>query len=69
MDRVAFVDDQLTTFKDSLKLYREMTESNFAQWVDKGPQFFDKPAFKSRESEPFIKMTEEAPIRLSQRLI
>ena len=44
MDRVAFVDDQLTTFKDSLKLYREMTESNFAQWVDKGPQFFDKPA-------------------------
>ncbi|UZE09708.1 RHS repeat protein [Pseudomonas sp. B21-053] len=44
MDRVAFVDNQLSTFKDSLKLYRELTESNFAQWVDKGPQFFDRPA-------------------------
>jgi RHS repeat-associated protein len=44
MDRVAFIDDQLATFKDSLKLYRELTESNFAQWVDKGPQFFDRPA-------------------------
>ncbi|KAB0503562.1 RHS repeat-associated core domain-containing protein [Pseudomonas lini] len=44
MDRVAFVDNQLTTFKDSLKLYREVTESNFAEWLDKGPQFFDKPA-------------------------
>ncbi|WP_219097546.1 RHS repeat-associated core domain-containing protein [Pseudomonas sp. UMAB-40] len=44
MDRVAFIDEQLATFKDSLKLYRELTESNFAQWVDKGPQFFDRPA-------------------------
>ncbi|MFJ5257528.1 RHS repeat-associated core domain-containing protein [Pseudomonas sp. NPDC088414] len=45
MDRVAFVDKQLSTFPDSLKDYRELTESKYAEWLDKGPQFLDRPAF------------------------
>ncbi len=45
MDRVAFVDTQLSAFPDSLNDYRKLTESKYAEWLDAGPQFFDKPAF------------------------
>ena len=49
MDRVAFVDNQLNTFKDSLKLYREQTKTWYAQALDKGSRAADMPSLLGME--------------------
>ncbi|GLH39140.1 RHS repeat-associated core domain-containing protein [Pseudomonas moraviensis] len=49
MDRVAFVDNQLNTFKDSLKLYQEQTKTWYAQALDKGSRAADMPSLLGME--------------------
>ncbi|MFJ2366574.1 RHS repeat-associated core domain-containing protein [Pseudomonas sp. NPDC087697] len=44
MDRVAYVDNQLSTFKDSLTLYREQTQTWYAQAADKVSRATDMPS-------------------------
>ncbi|MGX9379881.1 RHS repeat-associated core domain-containing protein [Pseudomonas sp. JQ36] len=43
-ERIEFIDEQLKVFPDSLKQYRSLTESSFAEWLGRGREFFDKPA-------------------------
>ncbi|WP_242485091.1 RHS repeat-associated core domain-containing protein [Pseudomonas sp. TH39(2020)] len=49
MDRVAFVDNQLSTFKDSLKLYQEQTKTWYAKAADKGSRATDLPSLLGME--------------------
>ena len=49
MDRVAFVDNQLNTFKDSLKLYQEQTKTWYASIADKGSRAADLPSLLGME--------------------
>ncbi|MGF6512640.1 RHS repeat-associated protein [Pseudomonas sp. BT76 TE3572] len=49
MDRVAFVDNQLSTFKDSLKLYQEQTKTWYASGADKGSRAADLPSLLGME--------------------
>ncbi|MBP5085656.1 type IV secretion protein Rhs, partial [Pseudomonas chlororaphis] len=44
MDRVAFIDEELKNFDNSLKTYRKLVETKAAQTLDQLPQFFDWPA-------------------------
>ncbi|MBN3862004.1 type IV secretion protein Rhs [Pseudomonas frederiksbergensis] len=49
MDRVAYVDNHLSTFKDSLKLYQEQTKTWYAQAADKGSRAADLPSLLGME--------------------
>ncbi|WP_192560381.1 RHS repeat-associated core domain-containing protein [Pseudomonas allokribbensis] len=49
MDRVAFVDNQLNTFKDSLKLYQEQTKTWYANVADKASRAADLPSLLGME--------------------
>jgi RHS repeat-associated protein len=49
MDRVAYVDNQLSTFKDSLKLYQEQTKTWYAKAADKGSRATDLPSLLGME--------------------
>ncbi|SDO69144.1 RHS repeat-associated core domain-containing protein [Pseudomonas arsenicoxydans] len=49
MDRVAYVDNQLITFKDSLKLYQEQTKTWYAKVADKGSRAADLPSLLGME--------------------
>jgi RHS repeat-associated protein len=49
MDRVAYVDNQLSTFKDSLKLYQEQTKTWYAKVADKGSRAADLPSLLGME--------------------
>ena len=49
MDRVAYVDNQLSTFKDSLKLYQEQTKTWYAKAADKGSRAADLPSLLGME--------------------
>ncbi|OOL36198.1 RHS repeat-associated core domain-containing protein [Pseudomonas sp. FSL W5-0299] len=49
MDRVAYVDNQLSTFKDSLKLYQEQTKTWYAKVADKGSRTADLPSLLGME--------------------
>ncbi|MEO6680326.1 MAG: RHS repeat-associated core domain-containing protein, partial [Pseudomonas sp.] len=49
MDRVAFVDNQLSTFKDSLTLYQEQTKTWYAKVADKGSRAADLPSLLGME--------------------
>lgn len=49
MDRVAFVDNQLNTFKDSLKLYQEQTKTWYARAADKASRAADLPSLLGME--------------------
>ncbi|WP_338525188.1 RHS repeat-associated core domain-containing protein [Pseudomonas batumici] len=49
MDRVAYVDNQLSTFKDSLTLYREQTQTWYAKAADKVSRATDMPSLLGME--------------------
>jgi len=49
MDRVAYVDNQLSTFKDSLTLYQEQTKTWYAKVADKGSRAADLPSLLGME--------------------
>ncbi len=48
-DRIAFVDQELATFKDSLKRYREQTQAWYAQRADDFSRLNDLPSFIGME--------------------
>ncbi|PAU60435.1 type IV secretion protein Rhs, partial [Pseudomonas sp. PIC25] len=49
MDQIAYIEEQLSTFKDSLTLYREQTKTWYAQIADKGSHATDMPSLLGME--------------------
>ncbi len=49
MDRVADIEAQLDSFKDSLTLYREQTKTWYAELADKGSRATDMPSLLGLE--------------------
>ncbi|WP_236562942.1 RHS repeat-associated core domain-containing protein [Pseudomonas koreensis] len=65
MDRVATIETQLDSFKNSLKLYREETKSWYAQLADKASRAADMPSLlgmerviKAGDSSKSVSMTD-----------
>lgn len=48
-DHIAFVDEELAAFKDSLKRYQEQTRAWYSQWADDVSRLNDLPSLMGME--------------------